>query len=327
MDKIDFLTVLISMISLCALMVPGVLLAKTKKLKEGADSVLSALVLYGCQPVLVFMSFQKTFDSRIAINMLITAGIAFFVHFVMILLVRIIVRDAGDRAKRNCVRFASVFGNCGYMGIPFLQTLFSGTEFLDEAIIYCAVVVAVFNVLTWSVGTYMISGEKKYMSFKNAFLNPTVIATCLGLLYFVIVKQPLDSLAQGSAGEFLSKLSNSFDTFGNTVTPLAMVLIGFKLASVAPKKLFFDKWAYAVGGLKLIVMSLITMFTVAFLPIDQTVKYTLFFTLSMPTATASVMFAVQFGGDSESASVFVLLTTVLSVVTIPLTFLLFQTLI
>ncbi|MBO7344623.1 MAG: hypothetical protein J6U92_01650, partial [Clostridia bacterium] len=63
---------------------------------------------------------------------------------------------------------------------------------------------------------------------------------------------------------------------------------------------------------------------VVFLPVSVVVKYVIFFLFSMPSATSSALFAVQFGGDSESASVFVLLSTILCIVTIPLTYLIFS---
>ncbi|MBQ6727678.1 MAG: hypothetical protein IJQ87_01940, partial [Clostridia bacterium] len=72
---------------------------------------------------------------------------------------------------------------------------------------------------------------------------------------------------------------------------------------------------------KLIIMSLISILVVAFLPVDTTVKYTVFFLLSMPSATSTAMFAVKFGKDGDFASVCVLLSTVLSVITIPLLYL------
>ena len=68
-------------------------------------------------------------------------------------------------------------------------------------------------------------------------------------------------------------------------------------------------------------MPLVAILTVAFLPIDTTVQYAVFFLLAMPAATSTAMFAVKFGGDGDFASVAVLLSTILSVITIPLMFL------
>ena len=115
----------------------------------------------------------------------------------------------------------------------------------------------------------------------------------------------------------------SVDMLANTVTPLSMFVIGMRLADVKFKQLFLDAWAYVVVFIKLVVTGLITIAITALLPMDTTVKYTLFFLLSMPTATGCALLSVIYDGDSDFASVCVLLATVLSIVTIPLLYLLF----
>ncbi|MBR7111224.1 MAG: AEC family transporter [Clostridia bacterium] len=323
--QIDFFNVLVTVLSLIILAIPGYILVKTKILPKTAGEVCSALVLYGCQPALVFMGFQKTsYDPQIGTNMLIVAGLTIVIHLLMIGFTFLVVKNKNGDAKRNVVRYASIFSNCGYMGFPFLQALFTG-EMLGEALIYGSVVVGIFNILNWTVGAYIMSGDKKNMSIKKIVLNPTIIGTVLGFLVFWIVKVPIVDLAvQGSQiDNFVEKIIGSINVFGDMVTPLAMVVIGIRLANVKIKQLFMDKWAYFVCLNKLVVMSLITMIVTAFLPIDMLVKYTLFFLLSMPCATSTAMFAINFKSDSDSASVFVLLTTILSIIVIPLMFLVF----
>ncbi|MBE7089215.1 MAG: hypothetical protein E7362_00215 [Clostridiales bacterium] len=325
--EISFLNVLITVFALVLLAVPGFVLVKTKILSPKADAPISALVLYGCQPVMVFMSFQKTaFTPEIAMNMLIVAGLAFAVQLVMVGLMYLIIRNKSNDAKLNCVRFASVFSNCGYMGLPFLQALFSGGAFMGEIVIYGGIVIATFNILMWSIGIYMITGDKKQMSIKKAVLNPTVIGLILGIVVFLAVQTPLINLVQEGTTEYLlvSKIVQSLNFVSDTVTPLSMIVVGIKLAGVNLKELFLDKWSYVACGCKLVLMSLIAMLIVAFLPISVVAKYAVFFCLSMPSATGTVMFAVNFGGDGKSASVIVLLTTVLSIITIPLMYLMFS---
>ncbi len=324
---IDFLTVFITVFSLVILVLPGYLLTKLKMIGKGAESVLSVLVLYCCQPMLMIKGFQTEYDSSIAINMLIVAGLALVVHMIMIGIMYLFVKNKSNDAKINCVRFSSVFSNCGYMGLPFLKTLFAGDSVvMSQIIIYGAVVIAIFNFLNWSIGIYMMTGNKKEMSIKNALLNPTVIAIFIGLIFFFAVQTPLADVAvEGSALELiLTKIMQSVDFLAEMVTPLAMMVIGVKLANVKLKNLFLDKWAYVSSFFKLVVMSLVAMLCVAFLPVDTVVKYAIFFCLSMPSATGTVLFAVRFGGDADSASVCVLLSTVLSIITIPLMFLVFS---
>jgi len=325
----NFLDVLIAVVFLLILAVPGFILKKIKFLPEGADGIFSTMVLYVCQPMLVFMAFQKTtFSADVGINMLIVAGLTFVVHFLMIGFMFLVFRnkkgDDAKKAKINALRFASIFSNCGFMGMPFLQSLFANQpELQGEILIYAGVVIAVFNLLTWSVGVFIVSGDKKQISLKKAILNPTVIGLILGILVFIIAKVPLkDITPAGSVGDkVLEGFIKACNFLAEMVTPVSMTVIGIKLANSNLKKIFLDKWAYVNAFNKLIVMSLISILVTAFLPIAPVMKYCVFFLLSMPSATNTVMFAVRFGGDSDSGTVFVLLSTMLSCVTLPLMFL------
>ena len=325
--QLDFLNVLFTVLFLVILVVPGFILVKTKILDKSAEKVVSSLVLYMAQPMLIFASFQKqAFSSEILTNILICAGVTALVHIIMIVLVFLFIR--GKEPRHNCLRTASVFANCGYMGIPFLQLLFTGSE-AGEVLIYGAVIISVFNIFNWSVGIFMISGDKKNINIKNILLNPTILSIFVGLFVFVIAKKPLVDLAVGGStlDMVLEKFMKSVNYLADMVTPLAMMVIGLKLGNMDLKKLFNNKYVYFACFNKLIIMSLVSILVVAFLPLTDIVKYTIFFTLSMPSATSTVLFAVKFGGDGEMASTAVLLSTLLSIISIPIMFELFKLLI
>ena len=320
--EIKFIDVLITVLSLVLLMVPGFIMAKAKMLPENATETLSTIVLYLCQTMLVFACFQNyEYDAQIALNMLYVAGLAFAVHFIMIGLLYLVVR--GDDAKKRCLRYGSVFSNCGYMGIPLLKMLFEGTGSQGEILIYTAVVLSVWNIVNWTFGVYMMTKDKKEVSVKKIVLNPVIIAVVLGFLSFIILKKPIKNFGEPGSplNSILTKIMGCVNFFGEAVTPLSMTVIGIKLANVNLKQLFLDKQAYLCSLFKLIIMSVITMLVVSFLPIDVTVKYALFFCLSMPAASSTTLFAVKFKGDGDFASVCVLLSTILSIITIPLMFL------
>lgn len=325
--NLDFFTVLIAVLSLIIIAVPGFIAVKTKLLPVSATSVLSALVLYVCAPAQVFMGFQKeTYRNEIAVNMLIVAGVTFFVHFAIAGIMFLCVRGKSEEKKKRVARFAGVFGNMGYMGFPFLQILFGNSSAYGEILVYGAVMLSVFNILYWTLGVYMITGDKKDISVKKILFHPVIITVVLGFLIFVIAQRPIADLCQeGTKGDLiLSRFINSVDMIGNVVTPLSMFVIGMRLADVNIKQLFLDKWSYIVTFIKLILTSLITILITAILPISITVKYTLFFLLSMPTATGCALLSVLFDGDGDFASVCVLLSTLLSTLTIPLMYLLFS---
>ncbi len=322
--EISIINVIFTVFALIALAVPGFILAKCKMLGEKASSTLSNLVLYVCQPALVIMGFQgKEFSSDVAINMLIVAGLTLVAHLIMTAVMYICVRNKDNNAKLNCLRIASIFGNCGFMGMPMIQSLYNGTPFVGEAIIYCAVVIAVFNILSWTLGVYVLTKDKKNISIKKIALNPTILAVVIGLIIFVVAKVPLrDICLEGSDGDIIiTKIINSIELLGNAVTPLAMIVIGINLAKANIKQIFLDKTAYLCCFYKLIVASLATILLVTFLPISSVIKYVLFFLMSVPSAASAALFAVKFDCDPDSASIMVLLTSILSMATIPLMFL------
>lgn len=325
---VSFFDVFITVLFLLLLAVPGFIFAKIKMFPKTASGTLSVIVLYGCQPVLIITSFQGcAYDPKIALNMLLVAGIALAAHLIMFALVKLIFFKWEREEKVKLVKYLSVFSNCGFMGLPFLQSLFTEASLQAELVIYCAVILAVFNVLNWTFGVYIITADKKEISLKKVLLNPVIISVAVSLVLFFTMQKPLVELATvGTVGyKLLTKLMATLQFLSNMVTPLSMFVIGIRLANIDFKQLLTDKWAYVATGTKLLLMSFVTMFLVAYLPIASTIKYTIFFLLSMPSATSGAMMAVQYGKDSDFASIGVVLSTICSIVTLPLLYLFMNT--
>lgn len=321
---VSFFDVFITVAFLLILAIPGFIFSKTKMLHKSASETISTIVLYGCQPVLIFTSFQGcAFNLDIAVNMLIVAGIALVAHLIMFAIVKVAFMKWQTNDKVKLVKYLSVFSNCGFMGLPFLQSLFTDAGLQAELVIYCAVILVVFNILNWTFGVYILTEDKKEISAKKVFLNPVILSVLFSLLLFFTLQKPVvELLAEGTVGyKIFSKLMASLTFLSNMVTPLSMFVIGIRLANINFKQLLTDKWAYIATGVKLIVMSFVVMFLVAYLPIASTIKYTVFFLLSMPSATSGAMMAVQFRKDSDFAAVGVVLSTICSIVTLPLLYL------
>ena len=325
---IGFLDVLLAVFSLIILIIPGYILVKVKFLGQNAGNVLSTVVLYVCQPALAFIGFQKAnFNSSIALNMLIVAGLSILIHVVMYFVVWVATIRVGKTPKYNVMKYACIFGNCGYMGLPFLQALFGGSDaVLGEILIYGAIVISIFNIFNWTLGVYMVSKDKKEISVKKILLNPTIIAVVLGFVLFVTLQRPLvDVVAQGNFFDgLLESIMKGVNFLSETVTPLSMMVIGIRLANVKMSRLLTEYSVYPVVGLKLIVMSFIAIIMVAFLPVSTLVKNVMFFLFSMPCATSTALFAIRYGSDDSVASIYVIFTTIASILTIPLMYLFFN---
>ncbi len=324
---IGFLTVLITVFALVALAVPGFLLGKFKMLPENATKAFTTFLLYGCQPALTFMSFQKTnYENGILNDMLYSALLTLVAHALMIFIVLLIFKNKKGDKHFNVVKFASVFGNVGYMGLPFLQMLFPG---VPKVLIFGAVIIAVFNLLNWTVGIYMLTGDKKFVSLKKAIINPPFLAMIVALPLFLILKKPISAIGTGTLNEILSKLMSSVNFLGDMVTPLSMTILGVRLSEMKLKEIFVNKYAYFSSTMKLIVSPLVTTglcLGLLALGVSEYVAYAVFFAMAMPSATSSLLLSEQFGGEPHTASACVLFSTVVCIASIPLTYLLLQNL-
>ncbi len=323
---VSFLDVLLSVFSLVLLAVPGFIVGKMKLLPEKGSKALTSVLLFVGQPALTFMSFQKTaYNKEIVSNLLMVAGLAVLAHLLMIFVViGLFFKKAKTDEKLRVVSYASIFGNCGFMGLPFLQMLFGNGS--PQAIMYGAVFVAVFNTFSWTVGIYLITHDKKYISAKKVVLNPPFIALIISLPLYLIMQKPINMI--GVEGTFLRSLFEKVYISGNylseLVTPLSMIILGIRLSEMKFKQVFMDYHSYISTSLKLVIMPALGYLICAILRVPELIKWAIFFECCMPTATQTLLFSEQYGNEPHVSSSAVLLATVSSIFTIPLMYLLFS---
>ena len=324
--EVNFSDVLLSVFSLALLVVPGLIIGKLKLLPENGTKSLTAVLLFIGQPMLTFMSFQKCeYSESVVSNLLLVAGLGILVHVLMFGVILLTVfKKASNDEKFRVISFASVFGNCGFMGLPFLQMLFGGVS--AEAIMYGAVIVAVFNAFSWTVGIYFITRDKKFVRLKKAFLNPPFIALVISLPLYLILKKPINLI--GEEGTFIracfEKIFISGNFLGELVTPLSMIILGLRLSEMNLKEIFADYHPYISSCMKLILMPSICFVVCTLLGVPELIKWAVFFECCMPTATQTLLFSEQYGDNPHTASSCVLLSTMLSIFTVPLIYLLFS---
>jgi predicted permease len=308
----DFVTSLISVGILLAMAVPGFVMQKAKLLPEGAVKTLTALLLYACQIFLTIASFAKQrFDTALLANMgwmLLFGTLALVLAFGVS---RLIFAPVRHPSKNVCVA-AGFLSNCVFMGLPVLLAFFPNNP---EPIIYCAVFAVPFNTVAWVFGPYTMTGDKQYISLKKALLNPPTLALLVALpIFFLSVSLP-------------EPVMRGLDYLGNTTTPLAMILLGIRLACIPFKELFNSATVYLAAAVRLIIVPLtilgMIMLIKLLIPSAGTLMLTtLYVVMAMPTASTVLMFSERFNADGETAAKCVLLSSVLSVITIPVLMLL-----
>lgn len=288
---------------LVALCLPGFFLTKANVLKEEHIKGFVVFLLYVCSPALSIYSFQQ---SECNMEILINIGILLLVTtFMQVLIMGIgflinIKTYKIDGASRVAT-VAAAFGNVGFFGVPILQALLPDHP---EAMVYSAVMSVMMNLIGWTLGMFMMSGDRKHVSVKNFLINPTTLCLLIALpLFFTNTSLPKPVM---NFVEFFSKMS----------TPTAMTVLGMRLAFVKFRDLMDYRQVVAIF-LKLIALPLITFGIMYALPVDETLKISTYILSCMPPAAITLNFAELSNTSPKTAANIVVVGSLLVAITLP----------
>lgn len=288
---------------LVALCLPGFFLTKANVLKEEHIKGFAVFLLYVCSPALSIYSFQQ---AECNMEILINIGILLLVTtFMQVLIMGIgflinIKTYKIDGASRVAT-VAAAFGNVGFFGVPILQALLPDHS---EAIVYSAVMSVMMNLIGWTLGMFMMSGDRKHVSVKNFLINPTTLCLLIALpLFFTNTSLPKPVM---NFVEFFSKMS----------TPTAMTVLGMRLAFVKFRDLMDYRQVVAIF-LKLIALPLITFGIMYALPVDETLKISTYILSCMPPAAITLNFAELSNTSPKTAANIVVVGSLLVAITLP----------
>ncbi len=298
--KYLFINVLTQVIILLILILLGVVLAKTKVLTENGVKSMTDMVLYTVTPCVIIKSFIREFDPTTLKNLLISFVIAILSHIVFIILGHLLIHDK-DKAKEKVLRFGVVFSNCGYMSIPLQQALLG-----DDGVFYASSYIAIFQLFIWSYGIILMSGDKKYLSPKKLIISPGLVGLMVGLIIFLF-SIPVPKV-----------LSEPVSYIASLNTPLPMIIIGFHLANSSILDGIKNiKCIFAII-LKLLVFPAIGLAILYLCGIRDVILISSVISYSAPVAAMTTMLSAKFGADTSLSVNFVSLSTVLSLITMPI---------
>lgn len=285
----------------------GFVLTKAKKLSDtGAASITNILLLL-VTPCVLIQSYQGKIDEfspSLFAGLSIAAGFTLLVHLIAIVLGTLFFpKEESGRYKVNL--FASVYSNCGFMAIPILQAVLG-----PNGVFYGSSYLALFTIIYWTHGVIVFTGSRKSVTAKSLIINPGVIGTALALSLFLLrIKLP-------------SLLYNTVSGMASLNTPLSMVVLGIYLARVNIPKALSRPSLYKVSFLRLALIPVLSVFLLLGLsqlfPIDPLVATSVLIPAACPVAAVTTLFAAKFKNDATYASELVAITTLFSIVTIPL---------
>lgn len=297
----SFLVVGHQVVILFILIFIGFLCNKTRLLKQEAVNGMTDLVLYVVTPCLIIVSFQRPCNPQLLGSLGLAFLIAFVYHLINIAFAHTLIHDSVD-SRRRVLRFALVFSNAGYMSIPLQRALLG-----EEGVFYGAAVIAVFNLVVWSYGLVLMSGETRHVSARKLILNPGVLGVVFGLIFFIgSVKLP-------------GIIAEPMRSIGELNTPIPMLIIGYYLADAHFKRVLKDIRVHLVVFLRLIVVPLLLLALMLMLGVrGEALVVACVIAASAPAAAATTMFAAKFGQDTLLSVGIVSYSTVISIVTMPL---------
>ncbi|WP_295109620.1 AEC family transporter [Ruminococcus sp.] len=265
--------------------------------KEG-NKQLSAVALHIVNPLLIFMSYQSAYSSKLLRGLLwsfLLSGLSFAVT---IGLSTLLIKK--KRPEHDLERFSAVYSNCGFIGIPLIRGIYGA-----EGVLYLTAYITLFNILIWTHGLMTMKGSKDMKSFLNSLKAPSVVAVFIGLIFYLLqIRLP----------DFLRK---SLQYVSDMNTPLAMLIAGSAAAQTNVVKALKNSGLYIVAALKLVALPLAAMALLHFIPAPHMVQMVVLIASACPVATTGTMFAIQYDKNPERCSEFFAVTTLLSGLTLP----------
>jgi predicted permease len=286
------------------LMAVGYGAGKSRILDEAGGKGISRLLVNFILPALIVQSMQRPFTPELRDFAFEMLGVSFLAYAAAFPFAWLLVKAIGAKgAERGAHAFGAIFSNCAFMGFPVIEAILG-----KDALFAASVANIPFQMLAFSVGPYLLAktaGGSVKLGV-SSFITPAAVASIVGFALFAF-------------GISLPKpLGNALGILGDTTTPLSMVLIGsivsrMDFRSIAAKPRLYITSVYRLALFPLGLYAL--LYALGFRGLLLSLPVVL---AAMPVAANSAILAEAYGGDAETASSLVLVSTLLSLITIPL---------
>lgn len=279
-----------------ALMAIGYLCFRVGLINATGSRQISNLAIYVANPALLVNAFAGPMPWGLGQKALICVALIAGVY-VLSLAVTACVFKRSQRLDR----FAVIFANLGFIGIPLAQSVLG-----NEAVFYMSLFVGISNVLVWTYGVYLVAGANGNTSLWKIVGNPSILALVVGLV-LVVTHFKLPPL-----------LDVVVVDLANMNLPLVMIALGCYLAEGDVGAALRNKQLYLTCFWRLIAMPLVIILLFKAIPQSlEMVKLTVLLGSATPAAALLAIFSKEYGGDYLYGTAVVGISTAVSMVTIP----------
>lgn len=278
------------------LIILGAVITKLGILTERGASEITSLLVKIVTPCLIINSLINS--DELKLTEILAAAVLPAVSMSIGIAVSLLLFKNEPPERRKVLRFSVIFCNAGFMGLPLVQGIVG-----DRGVALGSFFVVVFNLICWTYGYSMMSGGR--LNLKTALLNPGIIGLAIGLpIYFLKISLP-------------SVISEPIGFLSNLNTPLAMLVIGSYVARLDFKAFVSDAGVYKMCFFRLILCPALYLGLLLLLRPERDIFLSSVIQASAPVAANTMLFAVEYKQDSHLASKAVAVSTVLSIITIP----------
>lgn len=289
-------------IKLFVIMFMGYAVVKAGLMKSSESKSVSVIMVYLVIPCVILNAFQVEYTPDVQKGLLLACAAAVAVHILFLLLTAILKKPLHlDVIERATI----IYSNAGILVIPLVQELLG-----QDYVIYSSAYIAVQLILIWTHCKNMLCEEDK-LEWKKVFLNVNIISIIAGVVLFIFRIQ-LPSGAQ-----------DVLNMMNNMIGPLGMLLAGMVIAEVPLKTVFTRKRSYLSATLRLLIYP---VFVLILMKIIQTfvgiqdskqILLTVYLASITPACATVTSMAQLYDKDAAYSSSLYVLTTLLSIATMP----------
>lgn len=289
------------MIVLAFIMLIGYFLARKDILDKATSKKISWIVVNLCNPALMInaaLGEERLSES----TLLLTVKVAGAIYLFLLIFGAILPYILCDK-KNKIYSLMIVFGNVGFMGYPILQAMYG-----SQAVLIASIFNLYYGILMYTYGIICVSGQKVSLKNLKMFLNSGIIAGVWELIiYLNHIKLP-------------DVVEDTVGMISDLTAPLSMMVIGATFVDLPLKKLVGDVRIMVFSIIRLIVLPLVLFPVFRYFIDDSLLLGVCLVMVAVPVGSMNVMMAQQYNGDVETSSKGVAITTLLSVATMPLLF-------
>ena len=287
----------------------GYLIVKTGLVRDDDSKVLSKIILYLIVPCVIINAFQVNYTTDTVKGLLIAFAASVMTQVILL----VVISVAGRLLHLNEVEVASVYySNSGNLIVPIVTFILG-----QEWVLYGCVFMSVQLVFLWTHCKKIISREASY-DWKKIILNINMISIFIGvILFFTKIRLP-------------EIIGNTLASVGTMIGPASMIVTGMLFAGMNLKQIFANKRVYFITFLRLIAVPLIALVLIklsnlaSFSADGNKIMLIVFLAIITPSASTVTQMCQVYGNDSKYASAINVMTTLLSIITMPVMVMLFQ---